>query len=655
MQILKNRPLALFGIFFAVCSVLAWYLLPSIKLLLAIIAFLSVILWIILSFTARSKRKLFLYGVSAFLGVCLSMFLSYLYFNCYYEDCQTEVGEEIDVEGIVLERVYSNSFSSGFAVRLQSINGEPSHEKIMLECEYPSALQCGDRFFVTAVQRSFAVEEGYNEETEYLSDGYTRILVCDSHEACEISSAKDRSLEVRLRQWNHTLSRKLRGAVGAEEGALAVALLLGNRSHLSESTALEFRRAGISHMLALSGMHIAVLIAFLDILLRKCRIPKIIRAVAVPIALIGYLLLTGMSVSTVRAVFMMCVLYLGFLLRADYDPFTALCAVLTAILLATPYAIFDLSLWMSFLASGSIIVFSPVIRSIGSKLRGEKDSGRIRRALAGLCEAVLVGVVANAALLLLTAFVFGELSLMSVPATVLLSLPMSVLLVFAMLSLLFAGAVPFVLLCRILSHFMLACTHFVSDIEHIMLSVGSALDIGFLILFTLALVLLAVAKIKPMFWYSAIPILTVGLFVLSMALTAAAPRRYDTPQETNGDFYALCEGGEMVVAAVGDGFSSDARAIADYAKTMRCTEIGDLVLVDYRNRQAYFVSEMARQIKIRNLRLPMPQTEREASIARRIVQEAELHGISVFFDIEMLCVSSAGDPYRWDIAPPAKR
>ena len=166
-----------------------------------------------------------------------------------------------------------------------------------------------------------------------------------------------------------------------------------------------------------------ILIGFAELLLRKMRLPKLVRSILIPLLALGYLCLTGFSLSTVRAVLMACVLYLAFLSRARYDSFTALCAALMLILFVTPYAVWDLSLWMSFLAAAAIVIFSPACQKF---LEERKQNWRLPMwcfsPVRGFLTALFVGVIANLGLLLLSAVTFGELSILSVPVTMLLSI-----------------------------------------------------------------------------------------------------------------------------------------------------------------------------------------------------------------------------------------
>lgn len=640
MQIFKNRPLALFGVSVAVLSVLALKFDSMLKVSLSVAFLLLSCLAILLSIRLKMIKKLCFYALSALLGASIALASSFFFFDVHLENLQKDVGKTVMLTGTVLERSASSPFSSSFHVLLDSVNEEETNEKIILECGYLSALQSGDQVRVRATQRAFRSVGEYDEETMSLADGYTRIFVCSRFLDCEIMPEKSRDLRVLLNQWNQKLSVRLADAIGGESGGLTTALLLGNRSFLSADTVLNFRRVGISHMLALSGLHVSILIGFLELIFRKTHVSKQIRAFIVPPALFGYLLLTGMSVSTVRAVLMICALYVGFLLHSDYDSFTALSTILAVLLVVTPYAVLDLSLWLSFLAAASIIVFSPAIRAVKSKIKTWKGCPRLLgRILATAWEAVMVGSVANAALLLISAGIFGEASWMSVPATILLSLPLSLLLILSIPTLLLPQLSFLTVACRFLSDLMLNAAERISDSDGVLLSMNATAERVLLILLTVLIGFLAVFKIKRMILISLIPILMTVVFLISHQITCSQPT-LSLADETRGQRF-LSEGGAIVAVDASDGFSSDVQALIDHASASRCTEIGDLILTKYDHRRAYFIHSLSERILIRRIRLPIPQQDDEKALAARIRQEAEMHGIEVFFHTENLCVANA--------------
>ena len=643
MQIFKNRPLALLCCVLAATSVLTVELAGIVKASISIVMLVATLM---LFFSARiwtDFKKLFYYGVFATLGCSLALFSSYWYFDVYLPKTEEGIGEVHQLEGYVLEREQGTTFSSSFVLNLLTLDGEPNRETVVLECKYASSLQNGDYVSLQARQRDFEELNGYDERQSLLADGYTRVFVSEDDEGVWILDEKCNALPVKLKEWNRALSSRLYHTIGGENGALSVALFLGNRSYLSGDTTLQFQRAGVSHLLALSGMHVSVIAALLELLLRRIRVAKLVRAVVIPIILVGYLVLTGGSPSTVRAVVMVCFLYLAFLLARDYDSLTAVCAVPAAFMLLTPYAVFDISLWMSFLAAFSIIVFYPLIRSVGGWIRGrERPTPLLRRGLSALVIAVCVGAVANAALMLLSSVVFGEFSLASIPATLLLSFPMSCLLICSIPALLFPSISFLSFPCRILSNIMLFTTEKASEMPKILISTDGAIEQILLWLLTATLILLAVMRIgKHLIAYAVPPILMLAVVVTSVLVTSQMPYQVVPIEGTDGGVTVYSEAGEAVVVDVLGGDGSLSFLISEQASVMRCTEIGDYVLRSYHNQTAYFISSLSSRIHIRRIRLVTPQTDRELAIANRVQQEAELHGIEVIYHEEGLCVVPA--------------
>ena len=649
MQIFKNRPLAGFACSLAFCALLAHILGKDLKF--------QVILWIgiasvcalLLSIVWRHVGRL----LPLLLGALLAFSSSYLYFDRYLAQCREMVGEELLVEGVVIHRADATEFASSFGVRLERIGEEASGEKVILSCEYPSALQIGDAFVATVTQREFTKGARFDELRYYNADGYTRILACESAEACTITEHGKGGLTVLLKKWNSMLSARMSETIGREEGALVSAVLLGNREGLSNETQMHFRRTGVSHLLALSGMHVSILIGALELLLRRLRVGKLIRAGIMPVVLIAYLALTGFSPSAVRAVLMVCVLYLGFLLRADYDSLTALSAVLSGMLILTPYAVADLSMWMSYLAAASIIVFYPWIAKMGGVIEGKKHTSFhwARKIVAKVFEAFLIGSVATAALLWLSAEAFGGMSVLAIPATLLFSLPLAALLILSILLLLFPYLPIVAAPCRILARWMLEAARSLSNLSDIDLAVGSNLETVLLILLSALLVTLAVGKWKHASFLLLVPLLTATVYGASILMTDLSDRSYLSAEASGCGFAMLSEEGELIAVDFNASDSADAVRLTDLARENRCTELDELILTDYDNRRVYVLSCIAERMPVRCLRLRPVQNDYERAVAARIEEVATLYGIEVRYDLFGI-PPSLGDPYKWELYPP---
>ncbi len=99
----------------------------------------------------------------------------------------------------------------------------------------------------------------------------------------------------------HTLTLRLRAALGEDAGALAATMLLGVRSLVPEDDRAAFSRLGIAHILSVSGFHVGVLAGLLAAILRLLRADRRVRLAVETAVLAAYCLLTGLHAPVIRA------------------------------------------------------------------------------------------------------------------------------------------------------------------------------------------------------------------------------------------------------------------------------------------------------------------------------------------------------------------
>ena len=139
----------------------------------------------------------------------------------------------------------------------------------------------------------------------------------------------------------------------AREAGLLSGLLIGNTDSLPEEDTLAFRISGLSHMVAVSGMHIAFLVAFCYLLLGR----RIGTWVSIPL-IVFFVPIAGGTPSVLRAAVMYLIAAGAFLARREADSLNSLFAALGLLLLVNPYAIASLSLQLSFAATLGLILLS---------------------------------------------------------------------------------------------------------------------------------------------------------------------------------------------------------------------------------------------------------------------------------------------------------
>jgi competence protein ComEC len=146
------------------------------------------------------------------------------------------------------------------------------------------------------------------------------------------------------------------------------AVLLGDKSWLDEETQSAFATLGISHFLAVSGLHVGIIYLVFSLVLglnkyKKHRwfIPKIILVVVI---IWFYALLSGLSVSVVRAAFMFSCFLIARSIKRSGNGFNILCFSAFVNLVINPFAFYDVGFQLSYAAVASIILLYPKMQSV---------------------------------------------------------------------------------------------------------------------------------------------------------------------------------------------------------------------------------------------------------------------------------------------------
>lgn len=151
--------------------------------------------------------------------------------------------------------------------------------------------------------------------------------------------------------------------VAPEAAYFLDAVLTGNKASLDPALRTDFGMAGVSHVLALSGTHVAVMVMFLWIILFPVRMTGHIRTelLLMLIALWTYALITGLSPSVCRAAIMVTAVLTARMLGRESQGLNSLCLAALLILLVEPRQLFDIGFQLSFAAVAGILLFMPLI------------------------------------------------------------------------------------------------------------------------------------------------------------------------------------------------------------------------------------------------------------------------------------------------------
>jgi competence protein ComEC len=221
------------------------------------------------------------------------------------------------------------------------------------------------------------------------------------------------------------LSQSLSEALPEPQGALAQALLLGNRSHIPDSLMDDFRSTGTAHLIAISGLHVTILTVI--VLSAGAWLFGRRRPIYILITLLIlwlYVLLTGMRPPAFRAGIMFSLFLATVWLGRPRSALPSLALAAVIMVGIDPSLLWDVSFQLSFAAVAGVILLMPPFQSMGRKAIG-RETGALVSIANPIVTTLAVTLAAIIATFPLIAYYFDSVSLVGLPTTffALLALP----------------------------------------------------------------------------------------------------------------------------------------------------------------------------------------------------------------------------------------
>ncbi len=334
-------------------------------------------------------------------------------------------------------------------------------------------------------------------------------------EAYESESVLDK-LVVKLR--SHVRS----SVSDSENQGFLKALIIGDKSDVSTEITDDFKKLGTSHILAISGLHLSILVMSIYLFLTELGASRRFSSLIGIVAAFLYMAVTGFSVSVVRAGQMMIIYFVTRMLRRVNDSITALFTAGFLIVLNSSWTLYSLSFRLSFLSTLGMLVFLPCVSRLLDRRKFEYIQVKgypkpFKKLRFKFVEYVVISLYSTLSASLFTLPViilyFNEISLISSVANLLILFFIKYIMITAFLSSTFSF-IPAI------STLLLLVSDFVSDvtltISHALASVAPdffGVDMGFVGIGAL----LCVALILPSLFLSR-KILTLPVTAVAVAI-----------------------------------------------------------------------------------------------------------------------------------------
>lgn len=318
---------------------------------------LSGVIFVWGKFFAKSKSAIILLAICIFsfgLGV-----LRYEIKEIRNENNKIEslVGEKVDLTGIITDEPAVKDQT------VQLIIKEEFGSKILVSTGLFPSFKYGDKISVVGkLERPENFETDTGKDFDYVNylakeDIFYQISFA---QAKFISAGHGSYLKTKLFAFKNAFTNKINILIKEPESSLLGGLLLGAKNSLGKELQTDFRVAGVSHIVALSGYNITIVA--LGIMYILAFLPRAFSLSFGVLGILAFALMTGGTATVMRASIMALLVLLAKGTNRKYDITRALLLAGLLMLIQNPkILVFDISFQLSFLATIALIYISPLV------------------------------------------------------------------------------------------------------------------------------------------------------------------------------------------------------------------------------------------------------------------------------------------------------
>lgn len=629
MEIFKHRNLALACFGFLVSLLLSFSLSNILLIFIAIFVFSLIPISITLFYVFRKRliKDLIIKYTPLCLFVSLALLLSLLTFK---KDMNLSLGycdgEEKEVYLKITDESYTQDDFGIYLADIESINGQGVSLKALVYT-YDKELCRGD--FVFAKGAFSQLEEksvGFSERDTYLEYGITLSFDCTEYKF--LSSFPNSFLDF-FEGLSSSLTKRLQNNVNSTTSPVLSSLFLGNRDMLSDSIKRDFSRIGISHILSLSGMHLAILVGALELILSRLRLSRLSNYLLLSLSVLFYIALTGFALSCLRAGLMVLAVYTCELILSRLNRLTSLFISVTLICAISPYSIFSSSLQLSFLAMLGCFVASKYI-----------FRGRLRRTHGRGKRYVIFTFITSLFVTFFTLPIvssgFGAVSLLS-PISNIILVPLFSLLIYLAPIILLICDIPFlsdaiIFLTEKLTDLSLFLVRWLSSFEKSTLPIKNGIQVfGVIVIFASMILLLFLARkhVKKLVIASLFGAFIVFIGSSYLFIERGNNRFAGIYSYTNNDLVFYEENNTLSIIDITKSTPTSASRARSLVSFLGYGEVENYIISSYSNDTLSYFKRLTGLIKIKYVYLPSPTSDSEISLLINLINIAKQEGISL--------------------------
>lgn len=313
-------------------------------------------------------------------------------------------GESLTVTMEATDYSYATGYGSAVEANMK-LNEQNYRVKAYLNSE--AKAEPGD--LITGTFRfRLTTDGGADEPTHHRAEGIFLLAYPTGHTS--IQHVEHTPIQHYPAVWRQKLLDQIHEILPGEMGGFAAALLLGDRSGITYEMNTAFKVSGISHVIAVSGLHVSILFGLVYTMLARRRVLSCL--IGIPVLFL-FAAVVGFTPSITRACIMQALMLIAMVIDREYDGPTALAFAVLVMLVVNPLTVLSISFQLSVGCMTGIFLFSEKIKEYLLSLtkgRIKKEQKLLNRLCNGIASSVSVSLSATVMTTPLVAYHFGCIS-----------------------------------------------------------------------------------------------------------------------------------------------------------------------------------------------------------------------------------------------------
>lgn len=329
------------------------------------------------------------------------------YLNNKFKKLYSEIPSNSQFIGVVISDKKEGNYYNTYTIKILEINKSNKYRNTKLYIRTTKELSYGKKIKFNATYIKADIRRNYLgfDYSEYLKT-IGIYGICENVNINEVSKTQAlNKIDIITHKITVSIKEKVRSILDEDKAGLLIALTTGDNSLIDEEIKESFRNSGLYHILAISGMHMAYIILFLEKTTNKIDINKNRKKVFQIVGIIFFIQITTKSISILRAGIMAIIAIFATIVRRKSDSINNISISMLILLIINPYSIKNISFQLSFGGVIGIVLLNKYYQRLLDKFKIYKSIKEILSTILSAQTIIIPIIILNFHTISLTFFI----------------------------------------------------------------------------------------------------------------------------------------------------------------------------------------------------------------------------------------------------------